>query len=453
VPASTLIIPVEIQVRELDSKLLLACVAAERGFPVILGSRHYIHFVAHKIERGLYLAKGGGPEHRAFEILRRFGHEIVAFDVDGLVRVPDHEYYRMRMTEQAISRISHMLAWGQDDAQMFQGFPDYPGTPIHVVGNPRIDLTRPDLRGYYDPEVNALRERYGDFVQINANFAGINNIMPSHSKERIAAEREGPALEGQYSKDHSVHRLALFERFVELVPAISKAFPKLTIVVRPHPLENHESYIKAASSCPNVQITNEGNILPWLLAARATISNGCTSTVESYLAGTPSLGYYPITDELHDLELPKAVARCCFDEGSLFEALTDVVEGRFVSKDDGATAARVARHVAALDGRLSSDRIVDVFESAGYLERRPSAGSWTARLKGHFKNRRRTARSRERMALTKTDHKKILHEHRFPEISAEEIQSRVDRFRATTGRFEGVVVEPHSDHVFKIRVP
>lgn len=452
VPASSLIIPVEIQIRELDSKLLLACVAAERGFPVILGSRHYIQFVAHKIERGFYLAKGGGPEQRMFEILRQLGHQIVAFDVDALVRVPDHEYYRMRMTDNAISQVSQILAWGPDDAQMFRGFPDYPGTPIHVVGNPRIDLTRPDLRAYYDAEVDVLRERYGDFVQINTNWAGINNVMPSHSKERIAAELEGPAPEGQYFKDHSTHRLALFESFVELVPAISKAFPEVNFVVRPHPLENHEAWIKAASSCPNVHVTNEGNILPWLLAARATISNGCTSTVESYLAGTPSLGYYPVSDELHDLELPKAVSRCCFDQASLFEALADVVEGRFVAGDDEATATQVAKHVVARDGRLSSDRIVDVFESAGYLERRPPSTAWKARLKGHLKNRKRTARTRERMALPDSEHKKILHDHRFPEISAAEIQSRVDRFRATTGRFEHVVVEPHSEHVFRIRV-
>ena len=42
-PISTLILPVENQTRELDAKLLLACAAAERGFPVIIGSRALIH--------------------------------------------------------------------------------------------------------------------------------------------------------------------------------------------------------------------------------------------------------------------------------------------------------------------------------------------------------------------------------------------------------------------------
>ena len=54
--ASTLIIPVENQVRELDAKLLLSCVAAERGFPVILGSRAFVHFEVASLPRGVYLA-------------------------------------------------------------------------------------------------------------------------------------------------------------------------------------------------------------------------------------------------------------------------------------------------------------------------------------------------------------------------------------------------------------
>jgi hypothetical protein len=39
-----LIIPVENQVRELDPKLLLACIAARRGFTSIIGSHREIDF-------------------------------------------------------------------------------------------------------------------------------------------------------------------------------------------------------------------------------------------------------------------------------------------------------------------------------------------------------------------------------------------------------------------------
>ena len=43
-PMRTLLIPAENQVRELDAKLLLSCVAAERGLRPILGYRTELDF-------------------------------------------------------------------------------------------------------------------------------------------------------------------------------------------------------------------------------------------------------------------------------------------------------------------------------------------------------------------------------------------------------------------------
>ena len=73
--ASTIIIPVETQVRELDAKLLLACVAAERGFPVIIGSRAFVHYKMSALPRSIYLAKSMRKlSIRMFAILRQLGH-------------------------------------------------------------------------------------------------------------------------------------------------------------------------------------------------------------------------------------------------------------------------------------------------------------------------------------------------------------------------------------------
>ena len=88
-PPCTVMIPVENAVRELDAKLLLAAVAAERGFPVVLGSRTYLHFAVHRIPRGVYLAKSMRKLSRVmFRILRELGHDVVASDDEALVRAP-----------------------------------------------------------------------------------------------------------------------------------------------------------------------------------------------------------------------------------------------------------------------------------------------------------------------------------------------------------------------------
>ena len=147
--ASTLIIPVETQVREMDAKILLSCVAAERGFPVIIGSRAYVHYQVASFPRGVYLAKSLRTlSIRMFKILRQLGHEVVAWDEEGLLRWPDAEYYRQRLSPITMAQTSHLFAWGTDSARVFRDYPGYHGTPIHVTGNPRIDLMRPELREY-----------------------------------------------------------------------------------------------------------------------------------------------------------------------------------------------------------------------------------------------------------------------------------------------------------------
>ena len=94
-----LIIPVENQVRELDAKLLLSCVAAERGFRVIMGSRAYIHFKIAAMPRGVYLAKSmRSLSNRMFRIIRNLGHEIVAWDEEALVHPPADIYFNLRLT-------------------------------------------------------------------------------------------------------------------------------------------------------------------------------------------------------------------------------------------------------------------------------------------------------------------------------------------------------------------
>ena len=69
-----LIIPVENQVRELDPKLLLACIAAQRGFAVIIGSHREVDFRITSFPRSLYLNKSMTDRNlKMFRIIGKIG--------------------------------------------------------------------------------------------------------------------------------------------------------------------------------------------------------------------------------------------------------------------------------------------------------------------------------------------------------------------------------------------
>ena len=160
-----LIIPVEEQSREFDAKLLLGCVVAESGRTAIVGSRREIHIRAADLPPGLYFSKSFRPvSRRMFRILRDLGFEIIACDVEGLLPYPDDLYFERRISDETLAMISDFFAWGPENDALFRRCPGYTGAPIHVTGNPRVDLMREDVRGFFDPEVERLRAEVGRFM-------------------------------------------------------------------------------------------------------------------------------------------------------------------------------------------------------------------------------------------------------------------------------------------------
>jgi surface carbohydrate biosynthesis protein len=450
---STLIIPVESQVREMDAKLLLSCVAAERGFPVIMGSRAFIHFKVDSIPRGVYLAKSmRKPSIRMFSILRKLGHEIVAWDEEGLLREPDQEYYRWRLSPHTMAQVAHLIAWGEDDAQTLRNYPDYPGTPIHITGNPRIDLMRKELRDYYQPQVDGIRERFGDFILVNTNFSKVNHFYPELSPLKKALEDEKSKDINPFDTAWGRHKLQLFEAFQAMLPDLCKALPDLTVVVRPHPAENHAPWLAVAERCRNMQVANDGSVMPWLMASKMLIANSCTTQVEAAVLDTPTLNYQPVASEIIDHQLPNAVSLQTYSTDELCSKAIAIAGGDLGPLDYDVRRAKLDRHIAALDGRLAADRIVDVLETSAYQEKQPPASSLPDYLSGRIHSRLRTAVKHVNMRRPGHRNNLAYHAHRWPDISVDEVKKRVARLGNLLDRFKKIRVTRYSKHIFRITV-
>jgi surface carbohydrate biosynthesis protein len=460
----TLIIPVENQVRELDPKLLLAYMAAKRGFSSILGFRREMHFHISSFPPGIYLSKSmTGASDLMFQIMRKLGHEIVAWDEEALVHLPPDTYFSRRLSPVAMGFISHMLAWGQDNADLWRQFPQLPaGTEIHVTGNPRNDLLRPEIRPYYEETVGELRKKYGDFILINTNFNHVNAFYPGLNlfvpNEKPRGEpRPGRAAKGmsrEYAEGLRDHKQAIFEKFQQIIPAVENAFPEHNIVVRPHPTENQEIYHQIATGCERVEVSNEGNVVPWLMAARALIHNGCTTGVEAYVMGVPAISYRAAVNENYDdgfYRLPNLLSHQCFDFEELSTTLGKILAGELgaAAGDERKTLAR--QHLAALDGPLACERIVDVCEKIidGPAERSKSAVF--DRLTGYCMATMRTLKRQIKARLPRAHKKPEFHRHRYPEISLEEMRVRVSRLQHLLGYSGELKVEQIQHKFFRIR--
>jgi surface carbohydrate biosynthesis protein len=460
---ATLLIPVENQVRELDPKLLLACIAAKRGFSCIIGSRREIHFHISSFSPGIYLSKSmTAASDIMFQIMRNLGHVIVAWDEEALVHLPPEIYFCRRISPVAMKSVSRMLAWGQDNAELWRQYPQLPnGTEIHVTGNPRNDLLRPEIRRYYENTVEELRKNYGDFILINTNFNHVNAFYPGlnlfqpvkNPGEEPEFGRAAKGMTREYAEGLRDLKQAVFEKFQELIPALEKEFPEYNIVVRPHPTENQEIYLNIAARCSRVRVTNEGNVVPWLMATQAVIHNGCTTGVEAYVMGVPAISYRATVNEDYDYgfyRLPNLLSHQCFDFDELRLTLGKILAGKLgpAAGDERKTLAD--EYLAALDGPLACERIVDICNKMvdGQPEiSRPALHRW---LKGYCMANMRTLKRKFKARFPSARNKPEFHRHRYPEVSLEEMRERISRLQQVLGDPRELQVEKILGQFFRI---
>lgn len=449
--ASALILPVESQVRELDAKLFLACVAAERGFRVVMGSRAYIHHAMASLPRGVYLAKSmRRMSERMFDIIPKLGHAIVAWDEEGLVRFPDPFYYQRRLSAKALQNVQALLAWGPDDARAIRAFDGYPGCPIRVTGNPRIDLMRPELRGFFDGEVANIRARYGSFVLVNTNFSGLNHFHGGLSELKANITPGSGVERDPFMVGRAMFRTSILSHFQRLIPALSRLLPDHKVVVRPHPSESHELWRKLAQGLRNVEVVNEGNVTAWLLACKALVHNGCTTGVEAAILGTPAVAFQPVIDDIYDMELPNSVSHHAYDLKDVEKIVRSIVDGTVGARDEPEVRAILARHLGALEGRFAADRMIDALIEAGYGDRLPDRAPRSRETQARLHLLGRTWVKRFNRHRPGHRNNLAFHRHRFPGVGVGELTEKVERFTTQTSRFSGVRVGCLSEHIFTL---
>jgi surface carbohydrate biosynthesis protein len=457
-----LLIPVENQVRELDPKLLLACVAARRGFTSVIGSRREMEMLIDSFPRSIYLSKSMTVRSLLFFwVAAKYGHEIITWDEEALVHLPPETYFSRRLHPAAIRYVSHLFAWGEENAELWRQYPELPrGIPIHVTGNPRSDMLRTQMHPYYAADVAAIRREFGNFILVNTNFnhvnafgADMNLFKPARRPgERPRFGRAARGMSREYAEGLRDHKQAVMADFERMIPLLEDSFPEVTVVVRPHPTESHDVYRRLAEGCRRVRVTNQGNVVPWLLSARALIHNGCTTGVEAFELGVPALSYRATVNDTYDngfYRLPNAVSHNCFGFDALRQTLRGVLDGAVTAPDTEERRQLVRHHLAAQDGPLACERILDVLE--GVATGTPRSRSLLGRLDGWVTSKGLHALRQIKSVLPGSHNRPEFQRHRYPGMPLEEVAERLARFQKLLGDTTPLAVEPVTATIYRVR--
>ena len=442
-----LILPVETAARELDAKLLLACVAAERGYSAFVGFQNEIRSHIAAIPRGVYIAKGfGSRKARFLKILKGLGFIITAWDEEGLVHPAPQIYAKRRISPESLAFLDGIFSWGQNYTELIKSLPFYDGTPIHQVGNPRLDLLRTGLQRYYAQDVEDLQARLGRYILFNSNFGRVNSAIKRPRDEGVAGPGTDPTLDRLWLKGMA-YRKELYQRFRSLMEDVAQKFPGHQIVLRPHPSERIESWDEIRKRNPNVHVLFEGNVIPWLLGAEILIHNGCTTAIESVLMGKPAVCYQPIPAESPDWELPNSVSHLADSDDAILRKIRNQIDGRSRLSVLPAQRRKLNKYADIDERRLACDRIMDIIESAYSADTR---SGFYSRSMATLDAKCRAVEKHLRGMLPGNIYSKWHQHKQFPPLELAQVREMTARLQSATGRFGGLVVSEFRNNIFKV---
>ena len=140
---------VEISVRELDSKLLLATLAAARGHQVIVSDMESIikGINSGVLTPGIFHTKSITPSDNKIarhEALINKGFKITSIDEEAGLDIDGYEEFsKSRYSDQTIEQTAAIFGWGDEDVQSLKKVYKKYTSKIHKTGSPRADLWKP----------------------------------------------------------------------------------------------------------------------------------------------------------------------------------------------------------------------------------------------------------------------------------------------------------------------
>lgn len=451
-------IHVESLSRELDSKLLLAILAATRGHHVLVSNLGGITrgISSGILSPGIFHTKSltpGDDKITRHQKIIDSGFFITSIDEEG--GLVDHGYdkfAKLRYSQQTIDQASAIFGWGNEDTDALKRiYPKY-SSKIHNTGSPRADLWKPFFSDYW----SSLKEKpKKPFLLISSNLALANNVNDLH--HIIKSHKNS----GYYQRDPEMQtkHFRIFAEEGRMMLAFIKAIEKLgnnnngyEIVLRPHPNENIEAWKIFLEDIPNVHVIQKGPINSWVNHAFAVMHNGCTTALEATVSGKPVITYIPFKQN-DPRELANELGYRVESTDGLLKKINSLFENAKLNNQNKTMKTIpdiIFKKINLDDDKLSAERIVTVWESLN-KDNISKPNDWI-KFKWFLKAmkfRDFIRRELKRISQKKFGQKKK--NQKFPALDINDISERVNKLQKILGINKKIECKLLSDQTILIK--
>ena len=296
-------IHIENIIRELDSKLLVAVLAASRGHQIILSDIESLEKGLKKgiLVPGIFHTKSLTPSKAKItrhQAIIDNGSLISSMDEEGGFYEKGYEREsKVRFSKQSVGQASVIFGWGQEDTKTLSRVYSKYSNKIHKTGSPRSDLWRSSFSDFWGLPKSLPKK---PFLLITSHMSHGNYAIPFYNI--IDENRKG----GKFKRDPMLfsNRFGMAAEhyrstasIIEAIEYLSKSSNEYDIVLRPHPTESIQSWKVYLEGIPNVYVIQEGSVTAWVNMSFAVMHNGCTTGLEAVVSEKPLITYLPFKQE------------------------------------------------------------------------------------------------------------------------------------------------------------
>ena len=294
-----LYLPIEFKYREFNSKILLAFFAIKAGFRVYIGSSQSI-FKLTKFKNqkgGIFFFKGGLELDRVIDLKKKCDQFVILDEELGTEKKNYAKLARKRIwpgTEKFIDRYYVIGKYGYEASNNV--FPEMQNS-IKCTGWPRVDLWKKENEFLFKKETDLIKKKYGSFILFSSDFGPISreyidSLLKEYKNTKWKSFRDEYSVVEKWANE-------TFQEFNKLY-GILKDYDKIEglplIIIRPHPGEDIDTWLKLSKDLKNIKVVYEGEITPWINASSGVLHRGCAVAIQAQMRGLP-VGHFVSENE------------------------------------------------------------------------------------------------------------------------------------------------------------
>ena len=295
-----LVIPIEIQKRELLPACNILIEAINRGCSVIIGQKQEIFPFIEKLPFSTWYLKSIVPgEISLLKKIKKYNHKITTLDIEGLI-TPNLRYsLKTRFSKNTIDLADAIFFWGNKQISLFKkNFNLLNENKLHVTGSPVAEEWL-KARIKFKKQSNNIKKKIliiPSFGYANTETKDLNLI---YAFDNLGVKNYYGKLEVKNSlykniykniiDDFNSQKLAYLS-FKKMIPKLCETFKDHNIVIRPHPAENKNLW-NDLSKIKNLKIDNSTDSNKQIATSQFIIHFNSTMCVQSAIMGKINIIY------------------------------------------------------------------------------------------------------------------------------------------------------------------